>query len=358
MHLAHARLGELQYPHDAARRLVIVDALLKTASSARKIFEALKLDHSYDGALERDYNPAESRVPAGSSKPSGEWTADGGTEVPSLPSYLVPGAASWLGDLAPTAASSLGEYALSLFAGASGAVAAFGLIFIPSKKNLAVQGDAQGLPGLRYSWNPDERGIHFTYDRPDGSHSTFFASLDKDNVFRDAQGRVIGRLLPDGGLVLDPAAVLPQAANDNEPRLCPIPGLDKPGERGRDYEDYVKNIVNPENATPRYWGFQLADPTTGQPVHYDDCQHTTGMMVDAKGPGYVGLLSFPGTMGSVIQEWVGEGGRQIAAAGDRPVRWYFAEKAAADSARELFRDYDDGLERMDVEFPPWAGKQQ
>jgi hypothetical protein len=353
IHLAHARLGELPYPHDAAQRLGIVDAFLKAGGRPRTIFEALKAGRSYIDALEKDFNPDEARVPAGSGKPSGEWTRDGAAAKPSLPSYLAPGAASWLGDIAPSAATSLGDYALSLLSAAGGAVVAFGLVFIPSPNNVRVEGEVQGVPGLRYSWNRDETSVLFTCNAPDGTQRTFTAQGD-GNVIRDAQGRIIGRILPEGGLVIDPAAVLPQAANDNEPRLCPMPGLDKPGERGRDYEDYVKSIVNPENPTPRYWGFQLVNPTTGQLVYYDDCQHTTGMMVDAKGPGYVKLLSFPPTMGSVIQEWVAEGGRQIAASGDRPVRWYFAEEAAADFARELFIKYDNGLERIEVIFEPWT----
>ena len=55
--------------------------------------------------------------------------------------------------------------------------------------------------------------------------------------------------------MVDKAAVFPDSANDNQPELCPMPGLDKPGERGRDYEDYVKSVVNPVDTTPRYWGF-------------------------------------------------------------------------------------------------------
>jgi hypothetical protein len=132
IHLAHARLGELQQPHDAAQRLVIVDAFLKAGGSPRTIFEALKVRRSYIDALEKDYNPDEPRVPAGSGITSGEWTRDGGGSAPTQPSYLLPGAASWLGDLAPSAATSLSEYALSLLADAGGAVAAFGLLFIPS----------------------------------------------------------------------------------------------------------------------------------------------------------------------------------------------------------------------------------
>jgi hypothetical protein len=77
IHLAHARLGELPYPHDAAQRLVIVDAFLKAGGSPRTVFKGLKLDASYIDALGKDYNPEEPRVPPGSGKPSGEWTRGG-----------------------------------------------------------------------------------------------------------------------------------------------------------------------------------------------------------------------------------------------------------------------------------------
>jgi hypothetical protein len=139
-----------------------------------------------------------------------------------------------------------------------------------------------GVPGLSYAWSRDETTLHITYDNPDGNRSTFSAQLE-DDVFRDGSGRIIASILPDGSIAVDPTAVFPDVANDNEPRLCPLPGLDKPGEKGRDYEDYVKSVVNPVDTTPRYWGFQLLNPETGKLVFYDDCQHTTGMMVDAKG---------------------------------------------------------------------------
>jgi hypothetical protein len=118
----------------------------------------------------------------------------------------------------------------------------------------------------------------------------------------------------------------------------------------------VKSIVNPyPRTTPPGIGFQLPNPEqSGKLVYYDDCQHETGMMVDAKGPGYAGLLSFPQTMQSVVYEWVEESGRQIAASGGRRVRWYFAEKAAADFARDLFESYDEGRETIEIEIRPWS----
>jgi hypothetical protein len=154
VHLAHARLGELPYPHRAAERLVLTDAFLNAGGSTRTIFAALKVGRSYIDALEKDYNPDEPRVPAGSGSTSGQWTRDGEASAPTLPSYLAPSAPSWLGYLAPSAATPLGEYALSILADTAGAAAALGLIFIPSNKDVNVEGDIQEYlvcvtPGIR-----------------------------------------------------------------------------------------------------------------------------------------------------------------------------------------------------------------
>jgi hypothetical protein len=132
-----------------------------------------------------------------------------------------------------------------------------------------------------------------------------------------------------------------------------LPGLDKPGERGRDYEDYVKSVVNPVDTTPRYWGFQLLNPETGKLVFYDDCQHTTGMMVDAKGPEYANLLTFDAGRRSVRAEFLAESSRQLAALGNRQLRWYFAEPAAAAFARQLFATSGGGRDRIEIVDLPW-----
>jgi hypothetical protein len=100
--------------------------------------------------------------------------------------------------------------------------------------------------------------------------------------------------LADDTIFIDAAAVSPDLVKSDEPRLCPAPGPDKPGgEKGRAYEDFVKRVVNPPPyTTPTGIGFQLANPQAGgKLIYYDDCQHTTGMMVEAKGPGYAKLLT-------------------------------------------------------------------
>jgi hypothetical protein len=217
-------------------------------------------------------------------------------------------AAGFLGELNATQAAELGAYALRVLTPVGVAAAVFELLFIPSPNNLRVEGEVPEIPGLRYSWNRDEKLLHLTYDGPDGGRRAFTAELQED-VFRDARGQVIGRVLPRGNVAIDPAAVFPEIANDNSPKLCPAPGPDKPGETGRNYADYVKEIVNPGNPTPRYWGYQLSNPYDfGKLVFYDDCQHSTGTMVEAKGPGYAEMLEYEILKNSLTQEWLAESG--------------------------------------------------
>jgi len=336
--LAHAGLGELQDPYEAARRLFIVDGFMKAGTSPRAVYDALGLGAAHINAIEKGYNPAEPRVPAGSGRKSGQWTSE----------------LSFLGQLPAAAVESLGSFAARLLVSGAGAAAVFGLLFIPSPNNLRVQGEVSGVPGLRYSWNRDETLLHLTYDSPDGARQTFTAQL-QEGVFRDPRGQVVGRVLPGGNIAVDPAAVFPEAANDNNPKLCPDPGPDKPGELGRDYADYVKSIVNPGFPTPRYWGYQLPNPYNfGKLVNYDDCQHSTGTMVEAKGPGYVEPLKY----GFVQQEWLEESGRQVDASAGRPIRWYFAELGPALSAWKLFRAANSGRKKITIVWLPWDGKRK
>jgi hypothetical protein len=193
-----------------------------------------------------------------------------------------------------------------------------------------------------------------------GGKSTFAAYVDGDQL-RDEQGRIIGRVLPDGGILIESAVASPDLVKDDEPRLCPIPGPDKPNDLGRAYENYVKLFVNPPpNTTPSGIGFQLPNPEdAGKLVNYDDCRLTTGMMAEAKGPGCDQLLAFDITMGSVVREWWLESGRQIAASEGRAVRWLFAELNAARDARQLFdSDPDGNRQRIEVVFLPWSTRGQ
>ena len=354
IHLAHSGLHEPSELRTAACRLFIAECAMKAGMSPRDIFKALKIGGSYVDAIEKAYNPDESRVPAGGGRESGEWTSDGNGSSVSFGGSLAMPAAAPLDDLFPAAVDSLAEFAARLLARLGGpATAAFGLLFIPSSNNLNVTSAVPGVPGLSYSWNRDETLLHLSYVDADGETNKFTAQLE-DDVFRGQNGNVVARILPGGAVVVDTAAVFPDSANDNEPRLCPMPGLDKPGERGRDYEDYVKSIVNPVDTTPRYWGFQLIDPTSGDLVYYDDCRHQTGMMVEAKGPVYAKLLAYGWGRDSIAGEWLSQSASQLAAAGTRTVRWYFAEPEAAAFAEERFRTSDAGRERIEIKVLPWS----
>ncbi|HUI15464.1 MAG TPA: hypothetical protein VL048_18555 [Xanthobacteraceae bacterium] len=344
IHLAHSRLPALQDSHEAARRLFLAEGFLEVGGNPRAVLEALNLDAAHIEAIEKVYNPAEPRVPAGSGRTSGQWTR----------------VLSVLGDLSAEAAEQLESFALRLLSASlseeAAAAVAFGLLFIPSPNKLSVEGEVDGLPGARYAWNRDENTLHLTYDNPDGGRTTFSAQLE-DDVFRDERGQIIGRVLPDGTIAIDTAAVSADLARDDQPKLCPAPGLDRPGgsERGRDYEDYVKSVVNPDNPTPRGWGYQLPNPDqNGELVYFDDCQQSTGMMVEAKG-NYAGVLSFEPSRTENSADWLKQSAAQLAAAGGRPIRWYFAEPETKAFAEELFRTAGGGRTRIETQVLPWPG---
>jgi hypothetical protein len=340
IHLAHARLPAPRDVYASACRLLAAEKAMTQGVAPQSILQALKAGNADLDSVEK-FDPSEPRVPAGSGRTSGEWTsgeATGGDvtageqkpeEQPpgsSVLGRMPPPAASFLGELDATQVAELGAYAARVLGPAGAAAAALGLLFIPSPNDVHVEGEVSGVPGLRYSWNRDEALLHFTYDTGDGEQSTFAAYVDGD-TFRDEQGRVIGRVLPDGGILIESAVASPDLAKDDEPRLCPIPGPDKPNVLGREYENYVKPFVNPlPNTTPSGIGFQLPNPEeSGKLVYYDDCRLTTGMMAEAKGPGYDGLLAASKSAivpewSLVVLEWWDESGRQIAASGGRPVR--------------------------------------
>ncbi len=352
IHLAHASLPVPRDAQASACRLLVAERAMMAGVAPQTILQALRV-RIPESRFVNKFDPSEPRIPAGSGRTSGQWTSESSASVISPGESLAVPAAAQLGDLLPAAAESLGEFAAGLltrFAGSAAAV--FGLLFIPSPNDLNVKGEVLGAPGLSYSWNRDETLLHLSYIDAIGQTTNFTAQLE-DDVFRDQSGNVVARILRGGDIVVDKAAVFPDSANDNEPKLCPMPGLDKPGERGRDYEDYVKSVVNPVDTTPRYWGFQLLDPTSGTFVHYDDCEHTTGTMIDAKGPGYANLLTYDKVSASVAQKLLDESARQLAALGARQLRWYFAEPEAAVFAEELFRTEDKGREKIEVRILPW-----
>jgi hypothetical protein len=60
----------------------------------------------------------------------------------------------------------------------------------------------------------------------------------------------------------------------------------------------------------------------------------------------------------LTKEWLAQSGRQIAAAGGRPIRWYFAEPEAAAFARKIFAGAKGGSENIKIELLPWPGSKR
>jgi hypothetical protein len=176
IHLAHTGLHPLHDAEAAAYRLFLDDGALCAGASSREVLKALHLDIRSIDAVEK-YSPDQPRVPKGSGRTSGEWTNSEATganasageqklEVqlagPSTPARMPVPAASFLGELGAAQVAELGVYASRLLGPVGAAVAAFGLLFIPSPNNVRVEGEVPEIPGLRYSWNRDETLLHTT----------------------------------------------------------------------------------------------------------------------------------------------------------------------------------------------------
>jgi hypothetical protein len=340
IHLAHAALPQLDDADEAARRLFITDAFIKAGTTPIAILHALGLDVDYVGTIAKLYNEFEPRVPAGNGIFSGRWTK----------------ILSFLGDLTAAQAEQLGLWATRLLGPAAvvfGAVEVFRTILVPSPNRIRDEGDIKGLPGGHYSWDRDETEIHIDYQTADGEQLRFTAQL-KGKRFLGPQGQVVGVVLPDGHVAIDADALPGRPANDNEPKLCPRPQPDKrTNEKGLEYEAFMRPLVNPFMPTPLGFAYFLMHPS-GKAVEFDDCEQKSGTMIDYKDR-YWDLLT-SGIGGVIIGKLKRQALDQISAAGSRKIRWYFAEKEAADLVRGQFYFDKQIRKRIDIQYGPFPGK--
>ena len=340
LHLALARLDRLQAPRDVARRLFMADGLMRAGVAPKAIIDALDVAPSAGEATFK-FNPDQPRVPASSGRASGQWTAGFAASASAAADAVrgVGGGLDWLS--APVEGVMTALAFLARLAGAftvadlTAAVAGFGVLFWPSRAGPKAQWVNVGGPlQLRYYWSPDETGIRIQYRDTSGGTRTATGQLGPGGEFRDPNGRPIARLIKALGVVVNLASLEAIANSDMEPRLCPNPPVtDRNGARAadRDYEDFVKRMVNPQNPTPRGLGYALPNPTTatGWTV-FDDCRQQDGAMIDAKN-NYAGLIQRLG--GKVNfklgRQWLKQADRQLAAAPNRPIIWYFNHESAA-----------------------------
>lgn len=226
----------------------------------------------------------------------------------------------------------------------SGPAAFFGTILIPWNRSLIQEGTLPDHPDLSYHYDQGEGRLTIFRTDADGKHVVYFErSFDPDGIFRDADGRAIGRIV-DGGIVIDPDTIpdakLRSETKEREPKLCPDPGPDQPGgEKGRDYQRYI-GWLNNGVALPPGLAMNLLNPVTGRIVHFDDCRWSDGTMLEAKGPNYSWMFTVrpdSKVWANVRAEFLDQAKRQIEAAGPRAIEWHFAEKQMADYARPLLQ---------------------
>ena len=373
--LAFARLPRLRSGEDAFR-LFLAEDLLAQGITPRSLARQL----GFDPTLLK-YDPDQPRVPVGSGRQSGRWTSGGANlttpdagpgdeanRTNGRTEALVSGAAVRTGVDSLVGAIESRE-ALAIFASRFVVpTAVLGALFIPSPNgNIIAQGTLPDHPDVGYKLDRPEGFLTLTAKNGAGSDITIHAQ-NRDGVFVDVDtGTRIGRDF-QGDLFLSWPAVQraiqartpansktgPNADHTtDEPQLCPAPVKDIPhgsSEAAKDYEDDVHLRVNPQAPIPRGFAVVFINPVTGKPVHFDDCFRYAGDLVDgdmhkgdladAKGPNLERLLlsTPPAVADSVIKKMEDQARSQleVADALGLGLKWYFAEKGAADYVRRRF----------------------
>jgi hypothetical protein len=348
IHLALAGLHRLEDHREAARRVFMADGLMKAGVPPSAILRALDFDPTVVETLER-YSQDQPRVAAGNGRTSGQWT-----KFESVLTKLSVAAARFLMRLSLNRVVTTGTHALA----ENPYALALGLILVPRTTNPIVKGEVAELPGLRYAWNRQEAVLRIAYAGPHGNRD-IDAMLGADGEFRDGQN-VVARLLPDQTLVIDPGAVSSDLADKDGPNLCPKPEKDKPGRTGakgdwdKAYEDQIKALINPDNPTPRGYGYAFYNPNSGKFVLIDDCQHSTGDVFEIKRD-YSDLLDEEWGKESLTYKWLDQSKRQVDATQGRLLFWIFSQRDAADFARKLFIDTKDDRVKITIYVIPRTG---
>jgi len=355
VHLAHTGLGPLPDRREGARRLFLADRLIEAGVDAATLMRALGLELR-PSDLTRLYNPNQPRVPKGSPG-GGRWAAVG---------RQVAEAAQTIARHLGRALGSEAAVQLTRLAAKFPAAVVFGaVLFAPEPADIDPSNkwqDVPGHPGLRYRQLRFQPGWEISYRNADGQEQREVLQ-QRNGVLHNDKGQVVGRVLPGRKVAIDLASVAPTQVRDDEPRLCPVAEPDKYGQ-GRDsvaraYEDQVKRVVNPERPTPSGFGMALINPATGNPVMFDDCQHQTGAMIEAKGPTFTDILRAAEASRSanwkVVRGAFDQADREIAAAGSRAVIWFFADDFAANYFRQRFAATDKGRERIVIRVLHYEG---
>jgi hypothetical protein len=353
MHLAMTGLPSLPQPKAAARRLFMADQLMKAGATPDVIFRALDLEPPLAKAALSigGYNPLEPR------NLRGEWALFG--EVAAALAQ-----ARKLLEFGGVVVEA-GELAIAVAAVAVPTII-FGVAMIPFDQNSPKESyGVPGHPDMRLERAAGDLLWRLTYKDKSGVQRT--ALEQPDGTLKDYRGKTVGYIVKNQGHAGDKGAAIALPAVDakvdkNEPQLCKAPGPDKfgggPGSAGRLFEDEVKPIINPPpHTTPSGFGVALLNPITGNMVNFDDCQRSTGVMYEYKGPTYTPFLQRANEneiLGpSATKKMLDQATHQIQAAEGKHIVWLFADRDAAKDVRDKFdNDKNEALKTIEIKIFP------
>jgi hypothetical protein len=368
-HLALAGFWPSREPLAAARRAFLCDGLLKEGAPPRQILAAIGFAAPPLGK----YNPnidEELRVPRHSAG-AGQWTRGGGTDA-AVSGAVPKGAAADEAPLTEDAWSFAGELPqatvralLRLFARSSVATILFDTLFVPDSGHSAVvEGGVQGRDDLRYTWDKPVGRLSFRAFIGGRWLTLTGGTINPlDQIFYDADGNPIARIVGDAGIVADLRALdraretltggkgdqPPSSRSSNDsgrPRLCPDPTPENT--RGRSslsllYQEYVSGLPA---------GLDIKVGT----VRFDGCKRTNGFLLEAKA-NYVRFLDSDGQWKTFfLKKGVAQLEKQLkrqsaaAALVGREVEWHILQKPVADKLRQMVKKL--GIENIEVIFDP------
>jgi hypothetical protein len=252
-----------------------------------------------------------------------------------------------------------------------GAALVFRTLFVPTNKDLGSSGTLPDAPDFAYRYDLDTGRLTVTRQNEDGTTETVFSGHHgADAVFRDENGRPIGRFLGDS-VALDADAIRGYEARRKsdsvdqagaaaqsiarartDAKLCPDPTVESIAGRKLPALLYQSQI----SGLPPGVDFRLVDPATGRDVSYDACWPAKqGEMGEAKGPNYFKFMIDPDHWYKWYQgvaQIKDQMERQARAAGARHVEWHFAEQGPADYFRRYVEANPLTLSNVHVFYTP------
>jgi len=357
MHLAMTGLPSLPQPKAAARRLFMADQLMKAGATPEVIFRALDLEPPIQKAALSigGYNLLEPR------NLRGEWTLAGEVAAGVAAAFAQARKLLEFGGVVVEA----GELAIAIATVAAPTII-FGVAMIPFDQRSPKESyGVPGHPDMRLERASGDRLWRLAYKDKSGVQRT--ALEQPDGTLKDYRGKTVGYIVKSQSHTGDKGAAISLPAVDakvdeNEPQLCAAAGPDKfgggPGSAGRLFEDLVKPVINsPPHTTPSGFSVALLNPITGNMVNFDDCQRSTGIMYEYKGPTYTPFLQraneneFVGP--SALAKMLDQATRQVQAAQGKHIVWLFADRDAAEDVRDKFdKNKNENLKSIEIKIFP------